>query len=127
MSDLYVEEMAFELGQLHARKSDDIQRKEWLIEQLKVGGILIKNEHVGVGWQLKGSDSSPVIPLGMSGSIWRMRGYAFAYWMGLGQPKDVSMVCESDPLVEWKSMNRDGPVDLDEESQRGRSILTVVR
>jgi len=113
MSELTVEEMISELGQMMVGKRDS-HREKVLCRALEDAEIIVEDDGMGNGWRVLDDGGMPKMPQRVKHFVWSNKGYAWVYWMGMKMPYGHSLVSKSDPVKETDSLNGGKPVDFSE-------------
>ena len=87
LEEITVEQMAFRLGEIifenQYADGSDVHR---LVNRLIEKGVLFEDNYMGNGWQVIECNGQAVIPDCAGDSVWGSKGYAWAFWMVLGEP-----------------------------------------
>lgn len=109
-----VEEMIYELGQMQSGQKKNKDREKDLCRGLEDCEVLVEDDGMGNGWRVVDDGGMPAIPSRVKHYVWRSKGYAWAFWMGMGMPHGYSMIAKSDPRMETDAINSGKPVDFSE-------------
>ena len=124
--EITVEQMAFRLGEIifenQYADGSDVNR---LVNRLIEKGVLFEDNHMGNGWQVIERNGQAVIPDCARESVWSSKGYAWAFWMGLGEPPGMRLCCVSWPEVETDAVRMSSQKDF--EGLKGIPQLRVVK
>jgi len=109
-----VEEMIYELAEIHVSKKKDQEREKNLCRALEDANVLVEDDCKGNGWRVIEEGGMPIIPSRVKHYVWYYKGYACVFWMGLGRPHGSYLICKSDPIAEEKDLNGGKPLDFSE-------------
>lgn len=113
MEEFSVEEAIFELGNLYKSKKNSVRQMD-ICHDLERANILIEDDGSGNGWRLIDDGGMQDIPSRAKHLVWCNKAYAWAFWMGMGMPKERTIMCKANPMVLHASIGGGNPIELED-------------
>lgn len=116
MENMRDEQLVYEIGlSMREKKVRGVKtgksRQVELLDEMERRGLLIDDDGRGNGWRVL---VDGVNPLSRKEKIFKMKGHAWLFWFGMGAHSQGKVVAVSDPKIDLREMEKDGPVEVDE-------------
>lgn len=125
MFEMTVEEMAYALGELYSKAPSKKEEADDLIGKLRDKGILLEDNYMGNGWKVLEVTGRVMIYENVAHLVWSSKGYAWSFWMGMGEPSGMMLCCISLPDVEIDAVRMG--VQSGFEGVKGKPFLRAVK
>lgn len=113
------EEIPYLMGQYQRRGA--LKKRDELVEEAKGRGLLVFDDR-GEAWDLiDESMRSQIPPARQQLKLkWKLRGFAWLHWLGLGEPDDVYLAVVVSPKKLGELVFTDALVMIEERGDEGR-------